>query len=235
MAKDNLLNSLVKQEFIDQIPGFFGVLSLDSRFLMVNQTGVNWTGFKSSDQMMHLSYGDVRCKAAEHANLFLKHDAKLINSEKTLKFLGYYCYQNNDWKVIFGQKYLLRDSRNNIIGLISQFNEYTRSKLFDLSRFLMTSEKFYNNKFSKEQFFYFIEDDFQETMLSKRQTECIFFLLRGKSLNEIATILKLSKRTVENYVEEIKIKFNCSCKADLIEKAILDGYMNIIPETLIDL
>ena len=36
----------------------------------------------------------------------------------------------------------------------------------------------------------------------------------------IATILQLSPRTVETYVEQIKYKMGCSNKAEIIEQAI---------------
>lgn len=63
-------------------------------------------------------------------------------------------------------------------------------------------------------------------LLSKRQLECFFFLIRGKSDKEIAKILQLSPRTVESYIDEIKSKMSCSTRAEIIEKAFDEGMLN---------
>ena len=64
--------------------------------------------------------------------------------------------------------------------------------------------------------------------------DCLFYLLRGKSSKQTAAILKISHRTVEQYLEQLKNKFTCETKADLIELAISKGYMNIIPSSLLN-
>ena len=56
--------------------------------------------------------------------------------------------------------------------------------------------------------------------LSKRETECLRHYVQGKTAKEISQIVNLSRRTVENYIYNIKIKLNVSTKAELIFKAI---------------
>lgn len=56
--------------------------------------------------------------------------------------------------------------------------------------------------------------------LSKRETECLRYVVLGKSAREIGIILQLSKRTVESYLNSIKNKLNLHSKSELIEKAI---------------
>jgi hypothetical protein len=45
--------------------------------------------------------------------------------------------------------------------------------------------------------------------LTARERECVYWLFNGKTVPEIATILGLSKRTVEKYISYIKEKFEC--------------------------
>ena len=59
--------------------------------------------------------------------------------------------------------------------------------------------------------------------LSKRQVECLYYLVRGMTLKQIGKTLKLSPRTVEWYLEIVKNKLNCSTKLDLINKCIAFG------------
>lgn len=65
--------------------------------------------------------------------------------------------------------------------------------------------------------------------LSKRQSQCLYHLLRGKSAASIAKILGLSPKTVEYYIDEIKNKMHCSTKAELIEKSIDKGFIDVNP------
>ncbi len=68
------------------------------------------------------------------------------------------------------------------------------------------------------QFFYLSSLVIDEIYLTERECDISFFLVRGKTANEIANILHLSKRTVENYLENIKNKFNVNSRSQLIEK-----------------
>jgi DNA-binding CsgD family transcriptional regulator len=65
-------------------------------------------------------------------------------------------------------------------------------------------------------------------LLSKRQEECLFLLVRGKTTKEIAQALCLSPRTVESYINEIKIKMSCSSKSQIIEKVFNEEMVNIL-------
>lgn len=54
--------------------------------------------------------------------------------------------------------------------------------------------------------------------LSSRQKECLFHLVRGMTIKQVADTLKLSPRTVEHYIEAVKAKLDCNTRFDLIEK-----------------
>jgi DNA-binding CsgD family transcriptional regulator len=60
------------------------------------------------------------------------------------------------------------------------------------------------------------------TKLTKRELDCAHHLVLGKTYKEIALILELSPRTIEEYTNNIKRKMNCKNKAELI--AILCKY-----------
>lgn len=61
--------------------------------------------------------------------------------------------------------------------------------------------------------------------LSAREIDCLSCVLKGKTLKETAVILKLSKRTVESYFENIKNKFGCKNKTELLIQAFKSGYI----------
>jgi len=53
--------------------------------------------------------------------------------------------------------------------------------------------------------------------ISKREIECLFYLMKGKSARETGTLLNLSQRTVEYYLNCLKEKLHCTRKSELIE------------------
>lgn len=59
-----------------------------------------------------------------------------------------------------------------------------------------------------------------DVYLSKRESECLHHMVRGKSIKAIANKLGLSAKTVENYINRIKFKLGVSYKSELIEIAI---------------
>jgi len=61
---------------------------------------------------------------------------------------------------------------------------------------------------------------FENAVLSKRQSEILQHVIRGKTLKEIAYIMGLSQHTVGHYFEMIKIKLNVNSKSELILKTI---------------
>lgn len=52
---------------------------------------------------------------------------------------------------------------------------------------------------------------------TKREAECMVFLLKGKTISKVAEALKLSPRTVEYYVKNMKNKIGCRTKFELID------------------
>lgn len=107
------------------------------------------------------------------------------------------------------------------------------SNLFDITRFLFKNDAVVRNYFETKQFAYTLDNGYMDVKLPPRKSECLFFLLRGKTAKSIAQILGISSRTVESHIDKIKYRLKCSNKSQLIEKTWLSGYMNIIPEILL--
>ncbi len=63
-----------------------------------------------------------------------------------------------------------------------------------------------------------------KNLFSPRELDCIRLLLFGYSYKHIANKLNLSSRTVEGYIEKIKIKLNCHNKQRLIDKLLEMGF-----------
>lgn len=65
---------------------------------------------------------------------------------------------------------------------------------------------------------YSLCDGVKENVFSARQMDCIFGILDGKTAKDISQEHNLSVRTVENYINTLKIKLDCDKKNELIKK-----------------
>ncbi len=59
--------------------------------------------------------------------------------------------------------------------------------------------------------------------LSEREAECLIWMARGKTNWEIAEILRLSEKTIQTYLENIKRKLGVYTKTQAVVKAIMRG------------
>lgn len=227
------IQSIVSQQFINQMPGFFCISDLKSRFILTNDYVVKYGGFSSQDMISGKSYYDMNCKASLQHEIFTKQDILTKEQDYPLKLLAYHCYANDEWRLLLGDKYPIKNEQGDIVAIGMQFNDITNYNLLDISKSL----QFFGDKnlrIEKKPLNFILKDTYSDTLLSVRESECLFFLLRGKTTKEIAQILQLSPRTVESYIDHIKIKFACHTRSELLEKAEKEGYYSIIVNTLLN-
>lgn len=63
--------------------------------------------------------------------------------------------------------------------------------------------------------------------ISKREAQSLYYLLQGKTTKEIANLLHLSPRTVEEYLNHVKLKLDCPKKSVLLSQ-IQTGDIQVI-------
>lgn len=124
---------------------------------------------------------------------------------------------NGVWKHFLSCKNPLFDSYGNTIGLAGVSIEVSRnSQSKKAESYLEKIEKIItfnsSNPFPK---------------LAKREIECLYFMIRGMTAKQIGKLLNLSFRTIETYIENMKLKLNCCNRSELIGKAIDLGYIHI--------
>lgn len=62
--------------------------------------------------------------------------------------------------------------------------------------------------------------------ITKRERDVLKNTVKGKSAKELGSILNLSKKTIEYHIDNLKLKFGCSSKSELIEM-IMNNLINI--------
>ncbi len=69
-----------------------------------------------------------------------------------------------------------------------------------------------------------LKGKFLNCQITKREFECLFWMLKRKTSKEIGLLLSLSYRTIESYLENIKIKLGVRSKDELLKIAISDPF-----------
>jgi DNA-binding CsgD family transcriptional regulator len=63
--------------------------------------------------------------------------------------------------------------------------------------------------------------------LTKRERDIVALIADGQSSKGIARAMSLSHRTVERHVENCRFKLHAKNKAELVAKAVSDGFLNL--------
>lgn len=71
---------------------------------------------------------------------------------------------------------------------------------------------------------FYLNNDTSNEYLTRKEVECLQWCIKGKSAEEIAPLMNISKRTVEAHVESAKQKLNCYKQFQLGYKLALSGF-----------
>lgn len=70
--------------------------------------------------------------------------------------------------------------------------------------------------------------DYKGTYFTPREVECAYILMQGFTAREIAKMMMISHRTVEDYINRLKYKLNACTQVDLISKLSCCRFINIL-------
>lgn len=213
---------------ISTLPGLIIVKDSHSRYVAISQALANLLGWKSAEEGSGKTDYDIPCKAAESASKFIKLDHKVITTNDKMHTLDIQEYASG-WKLLLSERKPLQIERGT--GLFCQGMDVTNVQLFRPYFLLHQLDLKYSNNTCRKPATYILNHSQCPLSLTLKQEECLFFLVRGKTIKEIAKILALSPRTIERHIEIIKRKLNCRYKSELIELAINAGFLYYIPNS----
>ena len=224
--RDELIS---KFECIRYMPGLILVKDINSQYLSASTTITRTLGFNKVAQVINLKDYDLPCGASEAANQFVFEDKQVLLTKRSITTLNVCCYANDSWKILLGQKLPIIGEDGIVLGIFFQGIDITKVSV--LKYYLGLNLNQLDQKIErKRSVSYVLSAEHCPLPLPPRQQECVFLLVRGKTFKEIAYLLRLSERTVEDYIECIKHKLGCHTKGQVIEKAIDSGFLFYIPE-----
>lgn len=221
---------LEKFEFVACLPGLVGVKDVNSTYVMLSEGCAKLLGWKSAFETQGKTDYDIPCQVVEFADEFVKADKKIITT--SLPMMGL-CIQkySTGWKILLAERKPIKNVDSEVIGLLDTAIDITDSGLVTYYLNLYRSDNKFLGKCIKPAF-YILSATHSPLPLTEKQESCLFLLIRGKTIKEIAKVLGVSPRTVECHLDAIKIKLHCQYKSQLIEKALDNGFLYYIPQEL---
>lgn len=223
------LNISFYQQLIRQIPGLIVVMDTNSKFIYSNAYTARMFGYKTEEQMIGIDAYGMRCPAVECAEQFIEQDVYARDNTTELTMLDIHGYADNEQKILLTKKAPFT-LNGELKGSICHCTEIFSTSLAKISVALIDLDKKFHEKTTNDERTYTINKVLKHTKLSRRELDCVFYLLRGKTNKEIAKHLNLSSRTVESYLQNIKFKWQCEKKSHIIDYAVVNGYLGYIPE-----
>jgi DNA-binding CsgD family transcriptional regulator len=218
-------------DYVNQAPGLLCIKNKSSVIQACSKELCKLIGYRNSVETYGITDFDMKCEAANGAQQFVEQDQDaLIRGENIA--INIYNYVNGNKVIMYSKKtpliYCGEVYGINAIGYdLTHLNTITNQFIL-----LLENDKNFLTLSQKKMTSYTFYDRYPIEKLSKKESMCLFYVLRGKTNKEIAEILHLSSRTVEGKMTEIKAKMQCDSRNQLVEKAIQNGFLEIIIKSL---
>ena len=212
-------------DYLNSLP--FGVFykNRDFRYEQINKQMLHMVKFKQEAQV--LGYTDREMPWEQYANIYNKYDKLLLANQKTTVTIDPVIdCSGSKWMNICKRSSAV-NSEGKIMGILGLVTFLKNHTLLQSIFLLHENDKKLRSGMPEQG--YEIVGNIGN--LTKREFECLFFMLRGKSAKETAKILSIAPRTIEKHIEHIKLKLNCHRRSDIIEKALHDGLFQFIPQS----
>ncbi len=198
----------------------------DHVFRMINEKMAKDFGHKSA----YVSFDGItdyqhKCKAVEMADEFIKNDNFVISQKKSLTMIEMFFNNKSELNLFYVKKSPLFDTKNNVIGVYGTAIDSTHCPIIRSALLMLTDDQLLSlHELSKNtQISYQIKTSYDNLDLTFRESQVLFNVVRCKPDKWIANQLGISVKTVNNYTDSLRRKFNCQNRSQLRDKAVLSG------------
>lgn len=220
---------LLPEDIIETLPGCCYWKQEPAEYAGCNSSAAELAGRKQAKLMVGVSDFDTPwdTKAEE----ILLNDQQVF-SGKPLCAVEPLMVANGGYVLLYTEKRPHYDKTNKVDAIVGYSIEINKKPLLDLLANWIDKDK-KTLACTGQSLFYSVEPCYERQGLTRRESECLFFLMRGLSAKQIAQRLNITARTVEAHTEHLKYKFRVSNKVELVVKAVELGLLNVIPASLV--
>lgn len=202
---DQLLN--LEAGAFNNLPFHFYWKDNKGKYLGCNDTQALFVGLEKGSDLFGCTDYDL-CWS-KYASTVQQHDLEVMVKDNTKSFIEPGFDLDDSDLFFFSHKIPLRLRNNKVTGIIGV-------------SFPLNKDDWYltHNKNPEKKYF-----SIDGIRLSERQVDCLYYLIKGMTLKQIAKTLDLSPKTVEHYLDAVKIKLNCRNRTELIVKGLELSYI----------
>ena len=222
VRKDNLYNPFVGRStgisVVDALALPLNVyfINLESKMQHINEVCAERMGLDSVSDSRGKSMLDIA--PYDNASKVIQTDKEVIKTQQAKIVEDTVMFRDENCLNFLSVKAPWYNADNEMIGVfgcsISLAHDSLSESLRTISRFGLLDST--NHCQSRK---------IDNLLLSKREHQILALLVRGKTSSQIAVLLSISPRTVEQHLLNMKTKLNVNSKSELIEK-VIDYYIS---------
>lgn len=219
----------IKQFNDHKINNLYGIdlekcLELDYHVYLKNKSGeylecnlaqAKRFGLKTGNDVLGRMDRDFDFFPSNQVQIVTRNDLEVMSQEKPKMVIELCTFVNRKPQPMFSIKFPFYNQAGKILGVFGMSAPLDENNVFatTLPQVMLAQQV---NSVETAQ----AEQKFScQAKVSRREKECLYYLAQGMTAKEIARVLSLSPRTIEFYIENMKKKFNCSNRIELIAKA----------------
>lgn len=217
-----LANNLDEFSFINHKKGEISVLNLEQEYQHITCLQNKVLGYEHSSLIGKTNF-NIQAPAVELAPQFHQECQRVIDSQMSMVFLCSGAFAKNEAINYLYTIAPIQRKDGMPLGLII-YGE----RLKNHSSAMQAVNALYKNMDSSHNYKTCLLAP-SYPGLTKRESQCLYWLLRGYNTPQIAEQLFLSKRTIESHFESIKLKYNCQSKKELVDFCYELNLFQVLP------
>lgn len=227
----NLISSAFSS-LMDQMPGVCACKDAGSVFLYGNPEFKKSMGLDEDVSLHGLRHLDLPAGFGSYDDSYVEQDRFVMQTGGTIKSINVYHSADQKVRAYLVVKKPFFDVETHTRGVLMHGTDITNINGDILRLRADEGEQRQGPSRTMPRGTFVIKGSDQGLDLTRRETEVLFYLLRGGVARRIANLLSISVRTVEHHIDALKDKFMVGSKPELIERAIQMGYFYITPAAL---
>jgi DNA-binding CsgD family transcriptional regulator len=205
----------MKEVVLDQLNLYIWAKDKNYKYLYCNENYAKAAGIDSPQAIIGKS--DEQLPWHKLTDLFRAGDYGVLQGSTRINVPEISDTINGVTDILVTENQLLNRS-GKCIGVVGSFVDITGKHLIKKTGYYDSHNKRY----------YLGEDDFNNAYFSAREIAVFKRILLGCSARQIGEILKISPKTVEDYIECIKYKLQAKSKGEIIATAIQFGLTHVL-------
>lgn len=205
---------MIKEQVLDSLNLYIWAKDKNFRYLYCNENYARAAGLDSPGEIIGKS--DDQMPWRKQADFFREGDQDVFDGKIRVNVPEVEIMVDKVADILVTESKLL-DKSDRFIGIVGSYIDITGNRLEKKEgHFDANTERYY------------LGDTFNNAYLTWREVEVFKKTLLGYSARQTAEVLKLSPKTIESHIDNIKLKLQASTKGDIIATAIQFGLTQII-------